>query len=143
MCRRQDNSDFCYKQLISAPGSEAADMTGLGYITLDLTENHITATTAHINDLLQKESNNNTRRVFTICLDVYGQALASAKAATGDLTSKDYVKMRADAVKVGVDAQACEGEFTSAMIPSPLSEENKNTGFFSQMAVTISDFIPR
>ncbi|GFZ13856.1 hypothetical protein Acr_24g0000460 [Actinidia rufa] len=140
ICIRCKDRGFCLAALGSDRRSATADLTGLGYIAIDLMNKNLTATYNKLMTLNGQAINPALKKRVDTCLILYHDSIITcARDLGGYLKSARYDDLLRHTLVVGENGIDCENSFKiNPPYPSPLTRENQNIDLLSDILYVIS-----
>ncbi|KAF9590575.1 hypothetical protein IFM89_035893 [Coptis chinensis] len=115
--------DFCVAALNADPGSQAADLAGLGVISLKLSKANATYVRSYIDQLLAGKKYD--EEALKTCAEEYDNALDNIEMATLYINRKDYNGANIQVSAAFDVPQDCEDTFKERPdLQSPLTKED-------------------
>ncbi|KAG5555356.1 hypothetical protein RHGRI_012783 [Rhododendron griersonianum] len=90
VCIQNTSPPICREALRSDVRSAASDLTGLGYIAIDLTRRHVTATSNRIKVLIAQTQDPGLKKPLAFCGQKYREALFACERAGPSLGERYY-----------------------------------------------------
>ncbi|KAH7844413.1 hypothetical protein Vadar_027744 [Vaccinium darrowii] len=141
VCIENRSPPLCRAVLRSDARSATSDLTGLGYIALDLTRKHVTAVRDYIKTLIAQNQDPGLKEPLEFCLQKYNESLdacARAEPSLGDRYYGGYYLAGRDLSSYGF---LCQSEFGAK--PSTLGGRNKKTAAFGDLFRSIASLLSK
>lgn len=136
VCLLNTSPSLCREVLRSDVRSSISDLTGLGYIAIDLARRHVTASTNRIKILIAQNQDPALNKPLAICQQQYKEALFACTRAGLSLGERYYEGFAVAGDAVSSTGKVCQNEFGA----SPLGSINKRTEVFGDLFRSISRF---
>ncbi|KAH7850034.1 hypothetical protein Vadar_026804 [Vaccinium darrowii] len=147
-CSQSDpnvNLGFCTSSLQAAPASRCAGLFCLGKISIKLVQYNVTDNRCQVKQLLKMKLDPFVKGCLQDCLELYSDAISSAKQAIEQYKSKKFMDANTYLSSIMDDATTCEEGFMERegqdQVVSPLTKRNNDTFQFSAMALSIMQMI--
>ncbi|KAL4339744.1 hypothetical protein GQ457_08G023560 [Hibiscus cannabinus] len=149
-CKKCAQSDpnlsynFCVTSLQAAPNSHCANnLRQLGKISIKLLRRNLTNSRSYIKELLRnKRMEPFVRSCLHDCLDLYSDAILTAKQGVQDYKAKRYEDSNIEVSSIMDAATTCEDGFKEEEgVVSPLTKRNHDTFQLSAIALSIINMI--
>ncbi|KAH7850501.1 hypothetical protein Vadar_033977 [Vaccinium darrowii] len=137
---------FCISSLQPAPASRCATVVGLGKISIRLVQYNVTDNRCQVKQLLTKKKLDPfVKGCLQDCLELYNDAISTAKEAMKQYKSKNYRDANTYLTSIMDAATTCEDGFMEkrgqGQVVSPLTKRNNDTFQLSAMALSIVKII--
>ncbi|TXG71455.1 hypothetical protein EZV62_000034 [Acer yangbiense] len=135
ICAKTRFPSICLEILESTPGAAAADVKGLGKITLDLARSTASKTLGQINSLLPKTTDPKLKEIYKTCSEHYDNAIGSFNNAETDLNNSNYFSMNSQASVAMTEAGDCDGETAKLAQQNDSAETDAEMELSKQIAL--------
>ncbi|KAH7849306.1 hypothetical protein Vadar_016037 [Vaccinium darrowii] len=137
---------FCISSLQVAPASRCTALVGLGKISIRLVQYNVTDNRCQVKQLLKKKKLDPfVKGSLQDCLELYNDAISTAKQAMKQYKSKNYMDATTYLSSIMDAATTCEDGFMEkggqVQIVSPLTKRNNDTFQLSAMALSLVEMI--
>ncbi|CAN6486448.1 unnamed protein product [Victoria cruziana] len=141
-CNRTLDYDFCLTTLQADQRSYRANITWLGYISIDLGIKNATSALSYISKLLKQKTDPYTKACLKDCKQLYSSAIDSLKSGAESLKAERYDDVNVEISAAMTDADTCETGFTDREGgASPLTKENQNLMNLGSLGLAILELI--
>ncbi|TXG71453.1 hypothetical protein EZV62_000032 [Acer yangbiense] len=124
ICAKTRFPSICLEILESTPGAAAADVKGLGKITLDLARSSASKTLGQINSLIPKTIDPKLKEIYKTCSEHYDNAIGSFNNAETDLNNSNYFSMNSQASAAMTEAGDCDDETAKLAVDPSVKKGN-------------------
>ncbi|TXG46423.1 hypothetical protein EZV62_028080 [Acer yangbiense] len=129
----------CIEFLESTPGAAAADLKGLGKITLDLAHSSASKTLGQINSLIPKTTDPKLKDIYKSCSEQYDNIIGDLKEAETDFNKGDYSSMNLQASAAMTGAEECSDEIAELAIDPSVKKGNLDIDHICSIILVISN----
>ncbi|KAK1592387.1 hypothetical protein Q3G72_024032 [Acer saccharum] len=129
----------CMEFLKSTPGAAAADLKGLGKITLDLAHSSASKTLDQINSLIPKTTDPKLKKIYKSCSEQYDNVIGDLKEAETDFNQGDYSGMNLQASAAMTGAEECSDETAELAIDPSVKKGNLDINHICSIILVISN----
>ncbi|KAK3187759.1 hypothetical protein Dsin_027320 [Dipteronia sinensis] len=124
ICPKTRSPSICMELLQSTPGAAAADLKGLGKITLNLAHSTASKTLGQINSLIPKTTDPKLTEIYKSCSEQYGNVIGSLKEAETDFNQGDYFSMNSQASAAMTEVGDCRDETAKLAVDPSVKKGN-------------------
>ncbi|KAI8561907.1 hypothetical protein RHMOL_Rhmol04G0378600 [Rhododendron molle] len=139
VCIQNTSPPICREALRSDVRFAVSDLTGLGYIAIDLTRRHVTATSNRIKVLIAQTQDPGLKKPLAFCEQKYREALFACERAGPSLGERYYEGFSAAGDAVSSLGKACQNAFGA----SPLGSINKKTVVFGDLFRSLASLLSK
>ncbi|KAK2643753.1 hypothetical protein Ddye_018995 [Dipteronia dyeriana] len=139
ICDKTRFPSICMELLESTPGAAAADLKGLGKITLDLAHSSASKTLGQINSLIPKTTDPKLTEIYKSCSEQYENVIGNLKDAETDFNQGDYFSMNSQASAAMTEAGDCSDETAALAVDPSVKKGNLDFDHICSIILAISN----